>query len=362
MRIAVNGLTLTRTMTGIGRTTLHTLKALLRANREDEFWLFLPSDAPDDLGLDAPNLELIRTDVSLTQAFRSVVFEEFGLPLRLKGARIDLYYAPSFLLPALRGAEHEVICVHDLAWRVLPKSKSLRFRTYMNARLPSALKRAARIVCVSEATRSDLLRHYAKTDPDRVRVVHNGVDLDVFRPGDAPDPEATPYLAVVGNQDPRKNVETLLEAFPVFRARMRACRLVMVGPGRPPAAKPAAVDVLGYLPDEELATLYRGALMVVQPSLYEGFGLPLLEAMACGTPVACADIAVFREVAADCARYFDPTKPGTIAQAMENLARDDDLRADLTARPLARARRSPGGATARGLMAGRDEAAGRGPR
>ena len=100
MRIAINGLTLMRTMTGIGRTTLHTLRAMLAQNTEDEFLLFLPSDAPDDLGLDAPNLEIVQTDVSLTQAVKSVIFEEFQLPLKLRGAKIDLYYAPSFLLPA----------------------------------------------------------------------------------------------------------------------------------------------------------------------------------------------------------------------------------------------------------------------
>jgi len=329
VRIAINGLTLMRAMTGIGRTTLHTLRAMLKRNTEDEFLLVLPSDAPKDLGLDAPNLERFATDVSLTQAFKSTFFEEFRLPLKLRGARIDLYYAPSFLLPAFPGARAEVICIHDLAWRVLPRTKSLRFRTYMNGRVPSAIKRAERIVCVSEATKKDLLEHYPRAREERVRVVHNGVNLDVFKPDGTQAEIDTPYLAVVGNQDPRKNIDTLLEAFPLFRARMRACRLVVVGPGHEESRRPAAVDVVGYLEEEELASLYRGALMVVQPSLYEGFGLPVLEAMACGTPVACADIAVFREVAGDCASFFDPRKPGSIASVMDELARDDALRARL---------------------------------
>jgi glycosyltransferase involved in cell wall biosynthesis len=351
MRIGINGLTLTRTMTGIGRTTLHTMRAMVRRNTDDEFFLFLPSDAPDDAELDlaAPNLEIVRTDVALSQAIKSVLFEEFQLPLKLRGAKIDLYYAPSFLLPALKGARAEVICVHDLAWRVLPQTKSLRLRTYMNGRLPAALRRAARIVCVSEATRGDLEKHYSVAT-ERVRVVHNGVDLDVFRPGETQD-GGTPYLAVVGNQDKRKNIATLLEAFPIFRARMRPCRLVMVGPGRPAAPPPPAVDMLGYLGEHELASLYRGALMVVQPSLYEGFGRPVLEAMACGTAVACADIPVFHEVAGDCARYFDPRAPGSIARAMETLAKDDALRADLCRRGVARAQGFGWDETARKLLA-----------
>ena len=194
------------------------------------------------------------------------------------------------------------------------------------------------MVCVSHATRKDLLRHYPRTRPEVIEVIHNGVDLDLFRP-DPSESGDQPFVAVVGNQDPRKNIHTLLEAFPRFRARMRPCRLVMVGPGRRPGDKLPAVDFIGYLQEEALASLYRRALMVVQPSIYEGFGLPVLEAMACGAPVACADIAVFREVAGECARYFDPRSATSIAQAMEELARDEVLRARLSSDGIARAAR-----------------------
>ena len=114
MRIAVNGLAITRTMTGIGRTTLQTLRALLAQDLENEYFLFLPLDAPETTELDAPNLELIQTGVSLTQPIKSLLFEEFALPLRLKGARIDLYYAPSFLLPAFPGAGEECCVLEPL--------------------------------------------------------------------------------------------------------------------------------------------------------------------------------------------------------------------------------------------------------
>jgi alpha-1,3-rhamnosyl/mannosyltransferase len=351
VRIAINGLAVTQAMTGIGRTTLHTLRAMLRQDTTDEFLLFLPSDAPETLDLEAPNLELVRTDVSLAEPIRSAFFGEFQLPRRLRDRKIDLYYAPSFLLPAFPGARTEVICVHDLAWRILPRTKSFRFRAYMNRRQPAALKRASRVVCVSNATKRDLLAHYGDiVAEERVRVVPNGVDLSVFRPDPSDRSDDMPYLAVIGNQDPRKNVGTLLEAFPIFRARLRAFRLVMVGPGHPPAPRPAAVDVLGYLEEEALASVYRRAVMVVQPSLYEGFGLPVLEAMACGTPVACADIDVFREVAGEAARYFDPRTPASIAKTMEEVAKDDALRADMIAKGLARAALFPWDETARRLL------------
>jgi len=339
VKIAVNGLALSREMTGIGRTTLQSLRAMLQLDSENEYLLFLPNDAPQDLGLDAPNLTKVETDVSLSQSLKSIWFGEVELPRRLRGARIDLYYTPSFLLPVFAGADVEVICVHDLAWRFYPRTKSMRFRAYMNARLPAALKRADRIVCVSQATADDVQAEYGDGLEGRIRVVHNGVDLDTFCPAPEGATDGPPYIAVVGNQDPRKNIATLLEAFPSFRARLRACRLVMVGPDQPATPPPAAVDCLGYLSDDALVALYRGALLVVQPSLYEGFGLPVLEAMACGTPVACADIPVFREIAGDCARYFNPRNATEIADSMAELARDTALREHLAQRGIERARK-----------------------
>ncbi|MGQ0612754.1 MAG: glycosyltransferase family 4 protein [Planctomycetaceae bacterium] len=364
MRIAINGLACTPTMTGIGRMTVHSTRAMARLAPQDEFLLYLPRNAPEGLAGGLENLVEVRTSATLAAPLRSVLFEEFELPRRVRGMRVDLYYAPSYLLPAFPGARAEVICVHDLAWRLFPSSKSALFRGYMNARLPAALRRAARIVAVSKATADDLTLFFPEVDRARVRVVHNGVDLAVFhppaRPRPAPRPEldAEPYIAVVGNYDPRKNIETLLGAFPIFRARLRPHRLVLVGPGRPPADRPRAVEVVGYLGERDLAELYRRADIVVQPSLYEGFGLPILEAMACGTPVACADIRVFREVAGDCAEYFDARNALAIADALEALAGDDAARGDLASRGLARAREFTWEASAQRMLAAFREAAG----
>jgi len=337
MRIAVNGLTLTPQRTGIGRVTLQTLRALLVDDRDDEYVLLLPKDAPPDLGLDAPNLETIDTGVSLSEPLKSTVFEETGIPGLLRDRRIDLYYAPSFLLPLWPAAEREVICVHDLAWRRFPETKSLQFRTYMNLRLPAALQRAARVVCVSEATRTELLGEAWSIDAAKLKVVHNGIDPSTF--AGVHEPRDPPCAAVVGNMDQRKNLRFLFGAIEHVRERHPRFELKVVGPGQPPPGAGDGIEFLGYCDDAELARVYAGARFVIQPSRYEGFGLPVLEAMAAGAPVACSDLPVFHEVAGPAAHYFDPENQASAVAAMELLLDDDALCATLSQQGRERAAR-----------------------
>ncbi len=349
MKIAINGLAVSRSLPGLGRTTLHTVRALLAASAEHEIYLLLPRDAPKTLDVGGDRLHLVRTDLSLGEPLQSEPSDPRELSEWIDET-MDVYYAPSFLLPPLSGARATVHCVHDLAWRKLPASKSEVFRSYLNYRIPEVLERADRIVCVSNATRNDVVKQFGADLETRVRVVPLGVDLARYFPRDEETTEAA-FVAVVGSYDARKNIHSLLEAFPVFRARMRPCRLVMVGPADARAAKPPAVDFLGHLDEDELASLYRRALMVVQPTHYEGSGLPVLDAMACGTPVACADTAVFREIAGDAAHYFDPYDASSIARAMDRLARDEALRQSLSRRGVARAQSFPWEASANKLLA-----------
>ncbi len=356
MRIGVNGLCCNDSMTGIGRVALSTMRALLELDPHNEYFFFLPRDAPQDLQLEADNLVLVPTEVSLKDPVRSTLFEEFTMPRRLRGARVDLYYAPSFLLPAFPGARTEIVCIHDFAFRLYPETKSTLFRTYMNARLPSALKRAQRIVCVSQATADDLVLLFPEVERERVRVVRPGVDPKLFRPDRRVARADPPFVAFVGNDDPRKNVRSLVDAFPVFRARLRPHQLVVVGPTEAPPNHGREVVVKGYLSDPELVKLYHQASMVVHPSFYEGFGLPVLESMACGTPVACANIRAFREVAGDCATYFDPRNPVAIADAMEEVASDDRSTEERARRGVRRARKLTWERTARELLEAFEEA------
>ncbi|MHC4449402.1 MAG: glycosyltransferase family 4 protein [Planctomycetota bacterium] len=309
MRIAFNGLGLTPRMTGIRRASLHTLRALQAQNPDAEMIVFLPQDAPAEF--DGANT--IRTALTLDRPMAPLLGEEFIL----RGAKFDVCYSPSYLLPTIPGARADVVCVHDL---------SPRFRQHLERRLP----RATRVVCPSRST-ADALADEFNLEPS---VVPHGVDTQRFHPG--ADRREDPFVAVVSNSGLPDEVDTVLEAFPSFRARLRPCRLVVVGEaGQAPSAP---VDFVDCLDDDALAELYRRALMVVQPSHYEGFDLPLLEAMACGTPVACADTPFFREITGGHARFFNPRDARSIADTMAELASDGDGRAELARQGVVRAR------------------------
>jgi glycosyltransferase involved in cell wall biosynthesis len=239
----------------------------------------------------------------------------------------DVTFTPSLLLPPVEG--REVVCVHDFAKAHRP-------------RLEERLARGSRVVCLSEATAGRI----PEAEPV---VIPPAVDGSVFAP--APVPEGEPFLAVVGSHRP------LLDAFPEVRARMRPCRVVVVGETAPKRSSPA-VDFVGLLDEADLVELYRRALLVVMPSFYEGYGPSVLEAMACGAPVACADTPLGRELAGDAARTFDPSDARSIADEMAALARSDEERAERRRRGIARAAQFPWETTADRLWRVLEEAAG----
>lgn len=193
-----------------------------------------------------------------------------------------------------------VVTVHDLSFERDPSWMGLRHRWIFRVAVPYAVRHAARVLTVSERTKSDLVELYG-VDPGRIVVVPHGVD-PAFTPGASRDGS---YLLFVGAVQRRKNPLAAAEA-----AAELGMRLVVVGPSRDPALVHAlerrGADVRGYVAKDELVELYRGAAALVMPSRYEGFGLPVLEAMASGTPVVAAPDAALREVADDAAVFVEP--------------------------------------------------------
>jgi glycosyltransferase involved in cell wall biosynthesis len=247
-----------------------------------------------------------------------------------------------------------VATVHDLSQLHVRQKYDAARMFYATRVLPLLIGRQQRIITVSSSTRSDVLSR-TSVSADRVSVVPNGVDLSRYAPLDeASAREAAlrlglrePYLLYVARlEHPGKNHVTLLEAFARLRAAGLPHKLVLAGPRWNGAeAIDAAVARLGlaehvvftgFVAGDDLPGLYAGAAAFVFPSLYEGFGIPLLEAMACGIPSCVANVSSLPEVAGDAALLFDPRDPAAIASALQRLLTDDLLRARLRARGLKR--------------------------
>ncbi len=263
-----------------------------------------------------------------------------------------LFHATEHLLPSLRSIP-SILTVHDLIFRHLPSHHKPLNRWYLNLTMPLYCRRATHIIAISECTRRDLIGTYGLS-PEKITVIYEAADPR-FRPQ---PPEAVTsvrtqyglpdrYLLFVGTIEPRKNLARLLTAFEAIHAREMTDGLVIVGRRgwlykdffarleQSPVRD--AVLFPGYVPDEDLPAIYAGAQALVFPSLYEGFGLPVLEALACGTPVMASRASSIPEVGGEAALYFDPADVEGMVETIRRLLRDADLQDRMRTQGLAQA-------------------------
>jgi glycosyltransferase involved in cell wall biosynthesis len=246
-----------------------------------------------------------------------------------------------------------VLTVHDLIFRLFPQHHKRLNYWYLNAAMPLYCRRASTIIAVSHATKQDLVRFYG-LDPAKISVVHEAA-APHFLPA-PPDQIAhvraryglpDHYLLHVGTIEPRKNLNRLLKAIHRLRKVEESIRLVVVGSKGwlyqgffqrlAELELSEVVHLPGYVPDADLPAVYSGARLVVVPSLYEGFGLPVLEGMACGAPVVCSNTSSLPEVGTDAAHYFDPTDVSGMAERILAIWRGEGLREEMRRQGLARA-------------------------
>jgi len=238
------------------------------------------------------------------------------LRTRLRSADV-LHYPLTVRLPRL--ATPTVVTLHDVQHLDLPHFFSAATRAFRRIAYHGSARSADRVVCPSSFVR-DRAHERLGLPLERMRVIPHGIDHERFSPGAGP-PSREPFLLYPARRWPHKNHETLFAALALLRAERPELRLVLTGGGHD-GPLPAGVEARGLVPLDELVSLYRRASALVFPSLYEGFGQPVLEAMACGCPVACSDIPALAEVAGGAARTFDPQDAHAVATAVRDVLDD----------------------------------------
>ncbi|MGN6758905.1 MAG: glycosyltransferase family 4 protein [Thermomicrobiales bacterium] len=291
----------------------------------------------------------------------------YGMPHAARHDEIDLLHV-TYTLPLFLPCR-AVVSVHDISYVFFPEAFSPRDRLLLSFAVPYSMRRAANVLTISEHARRDILRHY-RVPEWKVTAIPLAAE-EYFQPVTSADEMARVreryglperYILAVGNLQPRKNLRRLIEAFATLRATGAITqRLVLVGKSlwresevfATIRARGLADEVLatGYVPDADLPAIYSAADVFVYPSLYEGFGLPPLEAMACGTPVITSSSSSLPEVVGDAALMFEPTDTGALAGALERVLNDEPLRECLCAAGQERAARFSWTETARRTLA-----------
>lgn len=336
---------------GIGTYIRNILRQLSRLDSTNEYVLICRARDRELATSFGENFRVV-----VNQARPYSIREQVSIPWTLLQVRADVFHEPHYVLPPLAWCRSVVTihdCIHLRFPQYLPKRGGL---AYARTQMGLAARRSDRILTVSEASKRDILEFF-DVPPGKVTVIHNAID-DRFS---VPPPEDAvrrvreryqlegPFALYVGNVKPHKNVERLIDAVHLVRqSGLDDLRLVVIGDelSKNASLRRAVhrynlhkyVRFLGFLPDDLLAIVYRLAAVFVFPSLYEGFGLPPLEAMASGTPVVTSNVSSLPEVAGDAALLVDPTSPDAIADAMRRVITDPALAADLRTRGLARAR------------------------
>jgi glycosyltransferase involved in cell wall biosynthesis len=336
---------------GIGTYIRGLLTAFAAEPGDVEFVLFVP---PHCVGA-VPPCDRFRIVPENSPNYS--VRELFTLQRQIERAKVDLFHAPHYVTPMT--TTPMVVTVHDLIHLLFPEATANFFAPfYAQWMIGRSVERSRAIFVPSNAVRESIAERFPESR-EKIVVSSNGVDADFF---DAVDDDLTSrvldacaltrggYFLYVGNDKPHKNLEMLLEAWLEAADDLAGLALALVG--REFAGIPDLPNVVktGYVTRDELRALYSGAFALVFPSLYEGFGLPAVEAMACGVPVLASTGGALPEVVGDAALLFDPTSRVLIADAMRRIASDDELRRELVERGRKRARSFSWHATARATL------------
>ncbi|MBN1966245.1 MAG: glycosyltransferase family 4 protein [Anaerolineae bacterium] len=325
---------------GIGRYVRELIAALAQVDEHTTYRLFVAGLAGRSGLPPAPGQNFAWAGTRLTPLWLARLWQRAHSPYPTVNhwlGDLDLYHATDFVLPPVRAGTRTIVQVHDLSFVLVPEAASPNLKRYLDAVVPRSVRRADHVLADSHATKADLARLYG-TPPEKITVLWGGVAAH-FRPVTDPTAQQAvrtkyglgdwPFLFTVGTVQPRKNYGRLIEALARLHADFADLHLVIAG-GRGWLEDPIYATVarlkldeyvhfIGFAADEDLPVLYGMAAVVPYLSLYEGFGFPVLEAMACGAPVVASQVSSIPEVAGDAAVLVDPLDVTAITDALGSL-------------------------------------------
>jgi glycosyltransferase involved in cell wall biosynthesis len=358
MRIGIDYTAAAHQGAGIGRYTRALVRALTRLDRANEYRLFVAGGGGLHAQAEWPANVQLRT-IPLSQRNFTRIWHRLRIPLPVEvfTGPLDLFYSPDFVLPPLLSGR-TLLTVHDLSFVRYPQTADPRLYRYLNVTVPRSMRRADHILADSRNTARDLTDLW-DVPPGKVSVLYPGVEprfhplTDMAELSRVRNQYGLPphFILSVSTLQPRKNYERLIRAFSKLQATAEGHPVRLVVAGGKGWLYDSIFDSVrdlgleervlfpGFVHDGDLPALYTLADLFAFPSLYEGFGLPALEAMSCGTPVVCSDASSLPEVVGDAGLLVDPVDEEGWVEAMGRALGDEQLRRGLVARGLARARR-----------------------
>ena len=346
MKIAVNILSAKSQHHGVGVYVANILKHLIPLAEEHTFLFYKRSE-----GIPIQNLRagagIKWEDIVLPRTLR-IIWEHTFLPLSLSKERVDLFWGPCNFLPLIKACRY-LVTIHDLAPFLLPHSLPLIRRIYYKRAFENSIRLADQIIVVSESLKTDLIKSLAVPE-EKIKVIYNGID-ESFRPvtdnailSRIHEKYHLPssFILTLGVLEPKKNIERLLQTYADLKKSLPNLPKLVIGGSREygwmnsrvfQLVKSLALDddviFTGTIVHEDLPAVYNLATLFILPSLYEGFGLPIIEAMACGTPVITSNTSSLPEVAGNAAVLVDPYDVEKISQAIGQVLTNERLQKEM---------------------------------